>query len=258
MHEPIVYSLGAVLAELARRVDDHRLRAALAVPRRPTPSQRFAVRRSLLRRARRDRGRHRPGARRREPSERHRPRSGPHRADRAVATRPLASAPSSRAGRRNGAVLRAALHRPSSPPEGIAVSRRRRRRHRRPRLGRTIVVIALVGVALGSALVLGQAFVTMSAPQAAGTVAGPDPVPAPDRTGRRRIVRRPLLDRRRPRMDGLRTGEGIRDLAAGRHRRPDARRSGARCPHRGVPRCRPRRRRLVPVPHPRVRRPPGE
>ncbi|HET6712330.1 MAG TPA: protein kinase [Actinomycetota bacterium] len=171
-----LYSLGAVLAELARGLDDHRLRAALDRATATDPVARFASATAFSGAldaiaagtdpvlTPRTGERHRPARDRTEPIVR-------------IATRPLASASSSRPvaePARSSAPLQPTVE----PARGIVGSRPRRRR-RGARLGRTIVVVALIGVAIGSALVLGQAFVTMSTPQPAGTVTGPDPVPAP-------------------------------------------------------------------------------
>ena len=60
-----------------------------------------------------------------------------------------------------------------APVPGVPVPGGRPRR-----VARAMAILALVGSALGGAIVLGQAFGSMSAPQVA-TVAGPDPVPAP-------------------------------------------------------------------------------
>jgi eukaryotic-like serine/threonine-protein kinase len=173
-----VYSLGAVLAELAGGVDDDRLWAALHRATAADPDQRFpsaAAFSGALDAIAADSD---PTASALGTSEGHRP--GRHRTERIVrvATRPLGSASSLEPALEPARPLPEALH-DGEPARGLAVSRRGHT-PRRPRLGRTIVGLALVGVAIGSALVLGQAFVTMSAPQAAGTVAGPEPVPAPD------------------------------------------------------------------------------
>ena len=174
-----VYSLGAVLVELAGGVDDDRLRATLRRATASDPVQRFPSAAAFSGALDAIAGGSDPTVSAPEPSERHRP--GRDRTERIVrvATRPLASASAAEPALETARSLPAALN-DGEPARGLAVSRRRRRRHRRPHLGRAILGIALVGVALGSALVLGQAFVTISAPQAAGTVAGPEPVPAPD------------------------------------------------------------------------------
>jgi predicted Ser/Thr protein kinase len=173
-----VYSLGAVLAELAGDVDDDRLWATLRRATAADPGQRFSSAAAFSGALDAIAG----GSDRTvsaTASERHRP--GRDRTERIVrvATRPLGSASAMEPALEPARPLPTALH-DDEPARGLAVSRRRGHTPRRPRLGRTILGLALVGVAIGSALVLGQAFVTMSAPQAAGTVAGPEPVPAPD------------------------------------------------------------------------------
>ena len=81
-----------------------------------------------------------------------------------IATRPLSFATPARP------VLDAA--------RGLAVARSRRRRGAR-RVPHVVGAAAIVGVVVGGALMLGQAFGTISAPQATAAVIGPEPVPAP-------------------------------------------------------------------------------
>ncbi len=173
-----VYSLGAVLVELADGVDDARLWATLHRATAADPDQRFPTAAAFSGALDAIAGGSDPTTSAPGTSEPHRP--GRDRTERIVrvATRPLASASSVEPALEPAQALPAALH-DGEPARGLAVSRRRRHTPRRPRLGRTILGFALVVVAIGGALVLGQAFVTMSAPQAAGTVAGPEPVPAP-------------------------------------------------------------------------------
>jgi hypothetical protein len=65
------------------------------------------------------------------------------------------------------------------PARGVAVARGRRGRHRSRRSTRVIVTGAIVAVAIGGALVLGEVVTSIRAPQAAATVTGPAAVPAP-------------------------------------------------------------------------------
>ena len=88
-----------------------------------------------------------------------------------TATRPLASATPGPAPHRAALV----------PARGVAVPRRGRRHAARSgrRSGRLIGTVALVLVAVGGAVVLGQVFLSVAAPQAVATVTGPDAVPTP-------------------------------------------------------------------------------
>lgn len=65
------------------------------------------------------------------------------------------------------------------PVRGIAVARVRRRT-RGGRFVRILLAVATAGAAIGGALVLGPTLASLSAPQAAGSVSGPEPVPAPE------------------------------------------------------------------------------
>ncbi len=158
-----VFSLGMVLRELAGDLDDRALADVLA---RATASEARARFRSAACLARALEGLDTLAERSVSASigddrDRANDRTQPLAR---IATRPLGSAPTERS--------------TLEPARGVAVPTTRRR----PRTGR--IVNAMVGgtlvcIALGGALLLGQVLVTMSAPQAAARVSGPDPVPAP-------------------------------------------------------------------------------
>jgi predicted Ser/Thr protein kinase len=158
-----VYALGAVLHELAGSVADadHGLDEVLDRATAPDPAARFVSASAFASALDELAGPAEPHAVRRQ--------DVAERADRTapivrIATRPLSSAAPARP------VLDAA--------RGLAVARSRRRRGAR-RLPHVVGAAAIVGMVVGGVLMLGQAFGTISAPQAAAGVIGPEPVPAP-------------------------------------------------------------------------------
>ncbi len=171
-----VYSLGAVLEEFARRLDDPELLRALGRATAADPGARFVSAEAFADTLDAIGGIADPTSPTSRTIELPRPAKDRTAPIVRVATRPLGSAPpTSTAPEQARRALR--------PARGVAVSARGRRRRRHERHGRrfvpTVIAFALVGITLGGALMLGQALVTLSAPQAAGIVVGPDPVPAP-------------------------------------------------------------------------------
>ncbi|MDH5314634.1 MAG: protein kinase [Actinomycetota bacterium] len=157
-----IFALGAVLRELSGEPRDRRLHEVLDRATAPDPAARFASAAAFAQAleliASDD-----PAAT--STAMRALTRERPHRTAPIVriATRPLSST----------APVRPAV----APARGLAVPRTHRAT--RGRIARSLAAMAFVAVALGGALVLGQTFVSMSAPQRVSTVTGPAPLPAP-------------------------------------------------------------------------------
>jgi tRNA A-37 threonylcarbamoyl transferase component Bud32 len=158
-----VYSLGMVLRELASHLDDRALAGVLARATAPEPQERFVSAAAFARSLDGLDTVPEPSASPSLSDERDREMDRTQPLVR-IATRPLGSAPTERS----------ALE----PARGVAV-RSTRRHARRGRIVNVLVAGTLVCIALGGALLLGQVLVSMSAPQAAAVVSGPDLVPAP-------------------------------------------------------------------------------
>lgn len=157
-----VYALGAVLLELADDVDDARLREVLVRATAADPAHRIQSAATFAEALGRPEGSIQPTTARTMPLQGR--TDGGTTPIVPLATRPLGSAP----------YVRAA-------PElarGVSVTRARKRPRAR-RVTRAIVSGALVAMAIGGALVLGEVVTTVRAPQAAASVTGPVEVPAP-------------------------------------------------------------------------------
>ena len=230
-----VYSLGMVLRELARDLDDRALADVLARATASDPRAAVRLGRGLRPSARRARGRERvrrPG--RRPPTcER---AIAPSRIVR-VATRPLATAVPV-----HGA---AQVHAALPPARGIAVARRSRRPDiglPRVRIARIAVAAAAALVALGVAVVLGQAVASMSSRER------PRRSPVPSRCRHPRGSSRPLPATASSRPASTSPGRAARrrrDTRSGGEAAPTAGcswRVWAACAFLDLPRCRPRGR----------------
>jgi serine/threonine-protein kinase len=159
-----VYALGAVLLELATDADDAGLHEALRCATAADPAARFPSAAAFADALERREDSIEPAAPNVQPL-RPRPAGGTTPIVR-LATRPLGSAPDVRTA--------------PEPARGVAVARRARRRSGARRVARVVVTGALVAIALGGALVLGEVVTTVRDPQAAASVTGPAEVPAPD------------------------------------------------------------------------------
>jgi hypothetical protein len=155
-----VFALGVVLRELAGPEPPSELAAAIDRATAADPSARYVSAAAFADRL--DRCGGGEASRSTEPTPRRRSAESTEPIAH-VATRPIGSiVPAREASARPGDA-------PGSPARPI----------RPGRVARALVSVGLVGMALGGAVVLGQALVSMSAPQAAATVVGPERVPVP-------------------------------------------------------------------------------
>ena len=164
-----VYSLGMVLREVARDLGDPGLAGVLARATAAEPRARFVSAAAFARALDALAGTGETAARADVADVRTGDRTEPIVR---VATRPLVTAVP---------VHRAPMHAALPPVRGIAVARRSRggRRVPRVRIARVAVTAAGALVALGVAVVLGQAVASMSSPRTTASVTGPEPLSAP-------------------------------------------------------------------------------
>jgi serine/threonine-protein kinase len=159
-----IYALGSVLRDAAEAVDDRRLLEALERATSPDPTRRFISANAFAVALQQAGGSHAS-----EPAAATEPlpaRGTSHTAPIApIATRPIATATA------------APVARAPASARGLAV-RRGGRRTGGARTVRAVAASAGVVIALGAALVLGQAFTSMSEPQRTEPSA-PEPVPGP-------------------------------------------------------------------------------
>jgi hypothetical protein len=159
-----VFALGAVLAELTRRTPSPspELDAVLARATATRPEDRFVSASAMAEALERpvDRAPARAAHAPSDPDG----ASGRTAPIPRISTRPLPVVGTTPAGLR--------------PVRGISVPRVRRRGS--GRLARTVVGAAIVGIAVGGAVMLVQSFGSLAEPQSATSVVGPPPVPAPD------------------------------------------------------------------------------